>query len=130
MSIQEELIFIVCCGVGTAVDVCLLNILVRVMNIKEETANIISYIVGVVVAFFLCRSYVFVDKQGGLGIRLILDLIGHIISLFVQQKVLKVLLKKGRRLNVAKIATIAVNAILMYFFTKFVFLLELEVESI
>ena len=115
--LKSNFLFIICCGVGTAIDVCLLNILVRMMNIKESIANIISYIVGVVVAFFLCRTFVFVDRQDSLGVRLILNLLGHILSLIVQQWLLKFLLKKGRSLNVAKVITIAVNAILMYIFT-------------
>ena len=122
--IQENLMFITCCGVGTVIDICLLNILVRVMNIRENTANIISYIVGVVVAFFLCRSFVFVDRQDSLGGRLIFDLLGHIVGLIVQQWLLKFLLDRGWSLNKAKLATIAENAVLMYIFTKFIVFAE------
>ena len=122
--LKSNFLFILCCSIGTAVDVALLNILARRVNMNEKTANIVSYTVGILVAFFLCRSFVF-NVKDNLGGRLVCTLLVHGIGLIVQQWLLTFLIKRGMKLNLAKVITIAENAILMFFLTKYVVFAEL-----
>ena len=124
--LQENILFIICCSVGTAIDIGILNFLSHVVNMNEKTANIISYTVGVVVAFFLCRSFVFVDARDYVGGRLVITLLTHSIGLIVQQWLLNTLMKRGLSLNFAKCITIAENAVLMYFLTKYIVFIQIE----
>ena len=110
--LKKNLLFIVCCAVGTVADISLLNILAYIMD--RSVANVISYIVGILVAFFLCRSFVF-NAKDNLPRRLVSTLLVHLAGLIVQQVLLDILLGFGWSLNSAKLATIAENAILMYF---------------
>ena len=121
--LKENFLFIICCTIGTIADIGLLNVLVRRVNMDEKIANIISYTVGIIVAFFLCRSFVF-DVKDNLGGRLICTLLVHVIGLIAQQWLLIFLVKKGFKLNLAKGITIVENAILMYFLTKYVVFAE------
>ena len=116
---MNNLLFILYSSVGTAVDICLLNILVR-MKLKKKIANAISYSVGVIIAFFLCREFVFTESQDNLGGRLIISIVTHCIGLVIQQWLLNILIKKGLSLNLAKCITIVENAILMYLLTRFI----------
>ena len=123
--LQENFLFIICCSVGTAIDIGLLNFLSHVVNMDEKTANIISYIVGVIVAFFLCRAFVFVDARDYIGGRLVITLLTHAIGLIVQQWLLNTLMKRGLSLNFAKCITIAENGVLMYFLTKYIVFIQI-----
>jgi len=117
LDLKGNVLFIICCGTGTVIDAVLLNVLANVMD--KSIANIISYVVGVIVAFFLCRSFVFRAKDY-LGRRLSSTLLVHGVGLIVQQIILEMLLNAGLGLNMAKMITIAENAILMYFLNIFV----------
>ena len=112
LGLKGNFLFIICCSIGTLVDVALLNVLALIMD--KSIANIISYIIGILVAFFLCRSFVF-KANDHLERRLASTLLVHGVGLIVQQALLTVLLNFGWGLNIAKIVTIAENAILMYF---------------
>ena len=117
LGLKGNFLFIVCCGVGTIVDVVLLNVLAYIMD--KSTANFISYVVGILVAFFLCRTFVF-NAKDHLERRLASTLLVHGFGLIVQQVLLNILLNVGWGLNLAKIATIVENALLMYFLNIFV----------
>ena len=117
LGIKGNFLFILFCSIGTLVDIALLNVLAQIMN--RTVANAISYVVGIIVAFFLCRAFVFKTKDH-LERRLASTLLVHGVGLIVQQALLIALLNFGWGLNVAKIVTIVENAILMYFLNIFV----------
>lgn len=117
LGLKGNLLFILCCGIGTLVDIVLLNVLAFIMD--KSIANIISYIIGILVAFFLCRSFVF-KANDHLERRLASTLLVHGVGLIVQQILLDIFLNLGWELNIAKIITIVENAILMYFLNIFV----------
>ena len=117
LGLKGNFLFIICCSIGTLVDVALLNVLALIMD--KSIANIISYIIGILVAFFLCRSLVF-KTNDHLERRLASTLLVHGVGLIVQQILLDIFLNLGWALNIAKIITIAENAILMYFLNIFV----------
>ena len=112
LGLKGTVLFIICCSIGTIADIVLLNVLAHIMS--ETIANGISYIVGILVAFFLCRSFVF-NAKDHTSRRLASTLIVHFVGLVVQQLLLNFLLKLGWGLNVSKIVTVVENAILMYF---------------
>ncbi len=117
LGLKGNFLFIICCSIGTLVDIILLNVLAHIMD--KSVANIISYIIGILVAFFLCRSLVF-KTNDHLERRLASTLLVHGVGLIVQQILLDIFLNLGWALNIAKIITIAENAILMYFLNIFV----------
>lgn len=117
---EKLLLFICYSSIGTAVDIGLLNILVKLIKINKKKSNIISYTVGVIVAFFLCRAFVFTDAQDNIGGRLLVTIVTHSFGLVIQQWLLNALIKKGLGLNFAKFITIIENAIVMFFLTKYV----------
>lgn len=115
--VKENILFFMYSAVGTLADIGALNILSMIMD--ESIANIISYAIGVMISFFLCRKFVFKVKDKLL--QRTLSTIGvHFAGLIVQELLLSTLLKMSWDLNMAKLATVAENGILMYFLNKYV----------
>lgn len=112
--LKKNVLFILFSAAGTGVDWGLLKVLVH-CGMKETVANLISYPIGVLVAFFLCRNFAFKLKDR-LGRRLGSTVVVHIIGFCVQQVVFYILVRfLGINMNDAKMVTIVENAILMYF---------------
>ena len=122
--ILTDVKFVLLSSIGTVVDIGLLYILTK-KNKPKKISNFISYIVGVLLAFFLCRSFVFTNAKDYMGGRLLVDLLVHLIGLVVQQWLLDFLLQKGWSLGWSKFITVLENAVLMFLLTKYIVFLEL-----
>lgn len=115
--VKQNALFIMYCSIGTLADIGALNLLSLVMD--ETIANIISYAIGVIISFFLCRKFVFKVKDHVLR-RTISTIAVHFIGLVIQELLLNSLLENDMDLNIAKIVTVAENGILLYFLNVFV----------
>ena len=115
--LKQNVLFIMYSSIGTLADIGILNILSIIMD--KRIANMISYCIGVIIAFFLCRSFVFKTKDHTTK-RLLSTIYIHFIGLIIQELLLDFLLKRGIDLNVAKLITIGENAIIMYFLNVFI----------
>ena len=115
--IKENLLFLMYSAIGTLADFGALNILSMIMN--ERIANIISYAIGVMISFFLCRRFVF-RVRDHLTRRTISTITVHFVGLVIQELLLDSLLNQGMDLNIAKGVTVAENGILMYFMNKYI----------
>lgn len=113
---RKKLLFILGCCIGTAVDIAILPVLLNLMN--EWLAGLISYMVGVIIAFFWGRKALKVEDNPKR--RLLSTVIIHIIGAGVQDVLLVLLLDVGLTWFIAKAVTIAENAILMYLLTLYV----------
>jgi len=115
--IKENLLFFIYSAVGTLADIGALNILSLIMD--ESIANIISYAIGVMISFFLCRKFVFKVKDKLLR-RTLSTISVHFVGLIVQELLLNALLSLQWELNIAKLGTVIENGILMYFLNKYI----------
>lgn len=115
--IKENLLFFMYSAVGTLADIGALNILSLIMD--ENVANIISYAIGVMISFFLCRKFVF-KVRDHVARRTLSTIAVHFVGLIIQELLLGALLDLKWELNLAKLATVAENGILMYFLNVFI----------
>ena len=115
--LKQNALFIMYCSIGTLADIGALNLLSMIMD--ETIANIISYAIGVMISFFLCRKFVFKVKDHVLR-RTLSTIAVHFVGLVIQELLLDFLLRNGMDLNVAKMVTVAENGILMYFLNVFI----------
>ena len=115
--IKENLLFFMYCAIGTLADFGALNILSMIMD--ERIANIVSYAIGVMISFFLCRKFVF-KVRDHIARRTISTITVHFVGLVIQELLLDSLLDQGMNLNIAKGVTVVENGILMYFLNKYI----------
>lgn len=115
--IKENLLFFMYSAVGTLADIGALNILSLIMD--ENVANIISYAIGVMISFFLCRKFVF-KVRDHVARRTLSTIAVHFVGLIIQELLLGALLDLEWELNLAKLATVAENGVLMYFLNKYI----------
>lgn len=104
-------------AIGTLADFGALNILSMIMD--ERIANIVSYAIGVMISFFLCRKFVF-KVRDHITRRTISTITVHFVGLVIQELLLDSLLDQGIDLNIAKGVTVIENGILMYFLNKYI----------
>ena len=104
-------------AIGTLADFGALNILSMIMD--ERIANIVSYAIGVMISFFLCRKFVF-KVRDHIARRTISTITVHFVGLVIQELLLDSLLDQGIDLNIAKGVTVIENGILMYFLNKYI----------
>jgi len=124
--IKKDLLFFLYSAVGSLADIGALNVLSLIMD--ERIANIISYAIGVIISFFLCRVFVFKVKDHVLK-RTLVTMSLHFVGLIIQELLLDYLLNKQMDLNIAKGITIAENGILMYFLNKYIVFRKYKKET-
>jgi len=125
--LKQNALFAFYCGIGTLADWGILNLLSMKMD-NENVANLISYTIGVMISFFLCRAFVFKVKNH-ITRRIFSTISVHILGLVLQYLLLKLLLELGWKLNPAKLITIIENAFVMYFLNKYIVFREYKTEQ-
>ncbi len=109
-KVQEFILFAVFSGGGALIDY--IAWLILSIWIPADTANLVSYPLGVIIAFFLNRSHAFKEKDLPV-LRFIMNLGIHGASLYLQQVLFPIFITSMGD-SLTKIALMIINAVLMW----------------